>query len=152
MTTKRQALLAATTTAALLLTTVGAAEATGGAPTPPVTSNVDRGGSNAPSTAVRTGSPAAHTSTPEPARTYAMTTAAMYDAVNGIDAANETSSRSGALLSSYSAAPAGADRETAASAAAHTILGALFRRYRGRQLGRPGPRLRGRRPRYRAQG
>src|SRR5687768_15432541 len=37
--------------------------------------------------AVRSGNPGVHTGTPGAARTYAMTTAAMYDAVNGIDRA-----------------------------------------------------------------
>jgi hypothetical protein len=77
--------------------------------------------------AVRSGSPAAHTGTPGAARTYAMTTTAMYDAVNGIDVANGTSTRKPAVLPGYESAPAGASRPAAASAAAHAVLTSLFR-------------------------
>lgn len=76
--------------------------------------------------AVRTGSPALHTSTPGAARTYAMTAAAMYDAVNGIDSANATSKRGPALLPGYADAPVGANRDAAASTAAHAVLSTLF--------------------------
>jgi PAP2 superfamily len=76
--------------------------------------------------AVRSGSPAAHTSTPGAARTYAITTAAMYDAVNGIDVASGTSSRGRALVASYDGAPPGGDRNAAAGAAAHAVLASLF--------------------------
>jgi PAP2 superfamily len=76
--------------------------------------------------AVRSGSPAAHTSTPGAARTYAMTTAAMYDAVNGIDVANGASSRGRALVASYGGAPPGGNRDAAACAAAHAVLASLF--------------------------
>ena len=57
---------------------------------------------------------------------YAMTTAAMYDAVNGIDVANGLSTRDRALVASYADAPAGGNREAAASAAAHAVLTSLF--------------------------
>ncbi len=75
---------------------------------------------------VRSGSPSQHTSTPGAARTYAMATAAMYDAVNGIDVAAGRSERSPALVESYSAAPKKGDREAAVSAAAHGVLRSLF--------------------------
>ena len=76
--------------------------------------------------AVRTGSPAIHTGTPGAGRTYAMTTVAMYDAVNGIDVASGVSTRSPAILAAYAGAPSGADREAAASGAAHAVLRSLF--------------------------
>jgi PAP2 superfamily len=76
--------------------------------------------------AVRSGSPAAHTSTPGAGRTYAMTTVAMYDAVNGIDVARGASSRGRALVASYDGAPPGGDRNAAACAAAHAVLASLF--------------------------
>ena len=76
--------------------------------------------------AVRSGSPAIHTGTPGAARTYAMTTAAMYDAVNGIDVANGVSTRDRALITSYAGAPSGGNREAATSAAAHRVLTSLF--------------------------
>jgi hypothetical protein len=55
--------------------------------------------------AVRTGNPAVHTSTPGAGRTYALTTVAMYDAVNGIKVPRGTSTRDSALVSSYDDAP-----------------------------------------------
>jgi len=76
--------------------------------------------------AVRSGSPSQHTSTPGAARTYAMTTSAMYDAVNGIDVASGLSTRRSAIVESYAAAPPGASREAATSAAAHSVLSSLF--------------------------
>ncbi|HJU41938.1 MAG TPA: vanadium-dependent haloperoxidase [Vicinamibacterales bacterium] len=75
--------------------------------------------------AVRTGSPGIHTGTPGAARTYAMVTAAMYDAVNGIDRALGTSNLEQCLVSAEDA-PAGGNREHAAAAAAHAVLVALF--------------------------
>ncbi|MFN2390253.1 MAG: vanadium-dependent haloperoxidase [Actinomycetota bacterium] len=77
-------------------------------------------------TAVRSGSPALQTGTPGAGRTYAMTSAAMYDAINGIDTADGASTRGRALVSSYSQAPAGGSREAAASAAAYAVLDSLF--------------------------
>lgn len=76
--------------------------------------------------AVRGGSPSANTSTPGAGRTYAMTTLAMYDAVNGIGQARGHSSRDPALVGSYAGAPADGDPAAAASAAAHTVLATLF--------------------------
>lgn len=76
--------------------------------------------------AVRSGNPTVHTGTPGAARTYAMTTAAMYDAVNGIDRAGRTDDTASAVIPSYADAPAGANREAAASAAAHEVLRTLF--------------------------
>jgi hypothetical protein len=76
--------------------------------------------------AVRSGSPSIPTGTPGAGRTYAMTTAAMYDAVNGIDVANGLSTRGRALITSYANAPSGGSREAAASAAAHAILTSVF--------------------------
>ncbi len=76
--------------------------------------------------AVRSGSPGVHTGTPGAGRTYAMATAAMYDAVNGIDVAAGRSTRGRGLIGSYAGAPSGASREAAASAAAHTVLSSLF--------------------------
>ena len=76
--------------------------------------------------AVRSGSPAIHTSTPGAARTYALTTAAMYDAVNGIESAAGASSRRPAVIGSYAAAPASGDPRAAASTAAHRVLSSLF--------------------------
>lgn len=78
--------------------------------------------------AVRSGSPAIHTSTPGAARTYALTTVAMYDAVNGIESAARASSRRPAIIGSYAAAPASSDPRAAASAAAHGVLSSLFAR------------------------
>jgi len=76
--------------------------------------------------AVRSGNPSLHTTTPGAARTYAMTTAAMYDAVNGIDVAAGRSTRGRALVASYDGAPAGGSPDAAASAAAHAVLASLF--------------------------
>lgn len=76
--------------------------------------------------AVRSGNPALHTATPGAGRTYAMTAAAMYDAVNGIDVADGLSTRDRALIASYEGAPSGGSREAAASAAAHAVLTSLF--------------------------
>jgi hypothetical protein len=76
--------------------------------------------------AVRSGNPVVHSGTPGSARTYAMTTAAMYDAVNGIERAGETTDAGNAVVASYVDAPSGANREAAASAAAHEVLRSLF--------------------------
>jgi hypothetical protein len=76
--------------------------------------------------AIKAGSPAIHTGTPGAGRTYAMTTAAMYDAVNGIDVAAGLSTRGRALIASYAGAPSRGSREAAASAAAHAVLSSLF--------------------------
>lgn len=75
--------------------------------------------------AVRTGQPAIHTSTPGAGRTYAMVTAAMYDAVNGIDVARGTSTRPPRIVPP-DGAPAEADREAAAVSAAHEVLSVVF--------------------------
>ena len=75
--------------------------------------------------AVRSGNPVVHSGTPGSARTYAMTTAAMYDAANGIERAGETDAGN-AVIASYADAPIGASREAAASAAAHEVLRSLF--------------------------
>lgn len=76
--------------------------------------------------AVRSGSPTLHTTTPGAGRTYAMTTAAMYDAVNGIYVAAGLSTRGRALVSSYEGAPGVGSSDAAVSAAAHTVLASLF--------------------------
>lgn len=76
--------------------------------------------------AVKSGSPSIHTGTPGAARTYPMTTVAMYDAVNGIDVADGLSTRGRAIVASYENAPPGGSRAAAASAAAHTVLTSLF--------------------------
>ncbi|HEV3471968.1 MAG TPA: hypothetical protein VG408_02010, partial [Actinomycetota bacterium] len=76
--------------------------------------------------AVRSGTPSIPTGTPGAGRTYAMTTAAMYDAVNGIDVADGLSTRGRAVITSYANAPSGGSREAAASAAAHAVLSSLF--------------------------
>jgi hypothetical protein len=75
---------------------------------------------------VRSGTPAIHTSTPGAGRLYAMTSLAMYDAVNGIDVVDGVSTRQRALVASYADAPSGGSREAAASAAAHAVLTSLF--------------------------
>jgi PAP2 superfamily len=75
--------------------------------------------------AVRAGSPAIHTGTPGAARTYALVTAAMYDAVNGIDRALGTSNLKQWLIAPDDA-PAAGNREHAAAAAAHAVLVSLF--------------------------
>jgi hypothetical protein len=60
-------------------------------------------------------------STPAAGRVYAMTTVAMYDAVNGIDRARHLSTREHALVPPHGAPPL-ADRRAAAAAAAHAVL------------------------------
>jgi hypothetical protein len=60
-------------------------------------------------------------STPAAGRLYAMTTVAMYDAVNGIDRARHLSTREHALVPPQGAPPLG-DRRIAAAAAAHAVL------------------------------
>lgn len=55
------------------------------------------------------------------ARVYAMTTVAMYDAVNGIDRSRHLSTREHAIVPSNSA-PSLGDRRAAAAAAAHAVL------------------------------
>lgn len=77
--------------------------------------------------AVKGGSPAVLTGTPGAARTYAMTTAAMYDAVNGIDTAETPPGRGAAVVASYAEAPVGGNRDAAASAAAYEVLRTLFK-------------------------
>ncbi len=76
--------------------------------------------------AVRSRNPAIHTSTPGAARTYALTTLAMYDAVNGFQSAAGRSTGDRALVPSYAAAPASGDPRAAVSAAAHAVLSSLF--------------------------
>src|SRR5687767_165996 len=68
---------------------------------------------------------AANTPTPRAGRVYAMTTIGMYDAVNGIDYAADSSEREYALVP-FGAAPATGNRSAAAAAAAHAVLLALF--------------------------
>jgi hypothetical protein len=75
--------------------------------------------------AVRAGIPAINTGTPGAARMYAMVNVAMYDAVNGIDRARNTSNLKQWLVSA-SGAPAEGSPEHAAAAAAHAVLVALF--------------------------
>ncbi|MBM4257844.1 MAG: hypothetical protein FJ147_18375 [Deltaproteobacteria bacterium] len=65
-----------------------------------------------------------NTGTPVAGRWYAMTTVAMYDAVNGIDRARFLSTREHALVPPTGAPPLG-DRRAAAAAAAHAVLVAL---------------------------
>jgi hypothetical protein len=60
-------------------------------------------------------------STPAAGRLYAMTTVAMYDAVNGIDRVRHLSNREHAIVSPQGAPPLG-DRRAAAAAAAHAVL------------------------------
>jgi hypothetical protein len=67
---------------------------------------------------------AANVGTPNAGRLYAMVTAAMYDAVNGIDAARDHFGREPALVPSIGA-PRGGSRTAAAAAAAHAVLVAL---------------------------
>ena len=62
--------------------------------------------------------------TPAAARLYAMVNVAMYDAVNGIDRANNLSTRDHALVPP-TGAPFLGSRFAAASAAAHAVLSAL---------------------------
>lgn len=58
-------------------------------------------------------------------RVYAMVNAAMYDAVNGIDRAERKSLRDYAIIPPYGA-PARANRDLAAAAAAHAVLTELY--------------------------
>ena len=67
---------------------------------------------------------AANVGTPNAGRLYAMVTVAMYDAVNGIDAARSRFGREHALVPTIGAPPAGS-RNAAAAAAAHAVLVAL---------------------------
>ena len=67
---------------------------------------------------------AANVGTPNAGRLYAMVTVAMYDAVNGIDAARHRFGREHALVPTVGAPPAGS-RNAAAAAAAHAVLVAL---------------------------
>ncbi len=67
---------------------------------------------------------AANVGTPNAGRLYAMVTVAMYDAVNGIDAARHRMGREHALVPVDGAPPAGS-RIAAAAAAAHAVLVAL---------------------------
>ena len=67
---------------------------------------------------------AANVGTPNAGRLYAMVTVAMYDAVNGIDAARHRFVREHALVPTAGAPPA-ANRNAAAAAAAHAVLVAL---------------------------
>jgi hypothetical protein len=60
-------------------------------------------------------------STPAAGRLYAMTTVAMYDAVNGIDRARHLSTREHAVVPPQGA-PALGDRRAAAATAAHAVL------------------------------
>lgn len=99
---------------------------TSDAPAPRVVDNVAMRWVDRALGAVRSGNPVVHSGTPGSARTYAMTTAAMYDAVNGIERAGETKDAGNAVIPSYAGAPAGASREAAASAAAHEVLRSLF--------------------------
>ncbi len=99
---------------------------TSDAPAPRVVDNVAMRWVDRALGAVRSGNPVVHSGTPGSARTYAMTTAAMYDAVNGIERAGETTDAGNAVIPSYADAPAGANREAAASAAAHEVLRSLF--------------------------
>ena len=67
---------------------------------------------------------AANVGTPNAGRLYAMVTVAMYDAVNGIDAARSRFGREHALVPTIGAPRAGS-RNAAAAAAAHAVLVAL---------------------------
>ena len=67
---------------------------------------------------------AASVGTPNAGRLYAMVTVAMYDAVNGIDAARHRFGREHALVPVVGAPPSGS-RSAAAAAAAHAVLVAL---------------------------
>ena len=62
--------------------------------------------------------------TPNAGRLYAMVTVAMYDAVNGIDAARSRFGREHALVPTIGA-PRGGSRNAAAAAAAHAVLVSL---------------------------
>jgi hypothetical protein len=63
--------------------------------------------------------------TPNAGRLYAMVTAAMYDAVNGIDRARGQGRAP--ALASPSGAPRGGHRDVAAAAAAHAVLRGVLR-------------------------
>ena len=67
---------------------------------------------------------AANVGTPNAGRLYAMVTVAMYDAVNGIDAARHRFAREHALVPT-AGAPSAGSRNAAAAAAAHAVLVAL---------------------------
>ena len=67
---------------------------------------------------------AANVGTPAAGRLYAMVTAAMYDAVNGIDTAGDRFGREHALVPT-DGAPRGGSRNAAVAAAAHAVLVAL---------------------------
>ena len=67
---------------------------------------------------------AANVGTPNAGRLYAMVTVAMYDAVNGIDAARHRFGREHALVPAVGA-PRTGSRDAAAAAAAHAVLVAL---------------------------
>ena len=67
---------------------------------------------------------AANVGTPNAGRLYAMVTVAMYDAVNGIDAARHRFVREHALVPT-AGAPSAGSRNAAAAAAAHAVLVAL---------------------------
>ena len=67
---------------------------------------------------------AANVGTPNAGRLYAMVNVAMYDAVNGIDAARNRFGREHALVPTVGAPRAGS-RNAAAAAAAHAVLVAL---------------------------
>ena len=67
---------------------------------------------------------AANVGTPNAGRLYAMVNVAMYDAVNGIDAAHNRFGREHALVPTVGAPRAGS-RNAAAAAAAHAVLVAL---------------------------
>jgi len=67
---------------------------------------------------------AANVGTPNAGRLYAMVTVAMYDAINGIDAARNRLDREHALVPTVGAPRAGS-RKAAAAAAAHAVLVAL---------------------------
>jgi hypothetical protein len=66
-------------------------------------------------------------------RTYAMTTAAMYDAVNGVDHAERKQPREHAIVAPRRGFPArGTDRGVAVATAAHKVLSEQFPDQRGR--------------------
>src|SRR5687768_8732027 len=71
------------------------------------------------------GTSTVHTGTPGAARTYALVTLAMYDAVNGIDRVSGNSTFAPWHVGS-AGAPAAANPENAAAAAAHAVLVRLF--------------------------
>lgn len=67
-----------------------------------------------------------NTGTASAGRVYAMSTVAMYDAVNGIDRASNVRPRRDHALVAPAGAPGNADRDVAAAAAAHAVLLGLF--------------------------